>query len=115
MYDSPTIEENRVEEFMLRFMHTVKAKLRSKSLDPNVQVDCDHDVFRYLFGTKGIQSRVPGAIMLDKDDFVDMKLPQSWYYTLDKHGEGYCIEFPVRAKPVLKKTKKIITQMMIEF
>jgi hypothetical protein len=44
-------------------------------MDPNLTVECDHDVFRYLFGKKGCPSRVPGAIMLNKDDFVDLTLP----------------------------------------
>lgn len=81
---------------MLKFMHVVKAKLRSKLMDPNLTVECDHDVFRYLFGKKDCPSRVPGATMLNKDDFVDLTLPSSWH----------CIEFPVRAKSVLRRTKK---------
>lgn len=75
-------------------------------MDPNLTVECDHDVFRYLFGKKGCPSRVPGAIMLNKDDFVDLTLPSYWHYTLNKDGDGYCIEFPVRAKSFLKKTKQ---------
>jgi hypothetical protein len=75
LYDNPTIEPVRVQQFILKFMHGVKAKLRSKLMDPNLTVECDHDVFRYLFGKKGCPSRVPGAIMLNKDDFVDLTLP----------------------------------------
>lgn len=69
-------------------------------------VECDHDIFRYLVREKGYPSNVSGATMLDKDDFVQFMLPSSWYYTLNKDGDGYSVEFPVRAKPVLKRSRK---------
>jgi hypothetical protein len=45
--------------------------------------------------------------MLYQDDFERMMLLSSWHYSLNKHhGEGRSIEFPVRAKPVLKRSTK---------
>ena len=44
--------------------------------------------------------------MLVKNDFERMILPSSWHYSLNKQGEGHSIEFPVRAKLVLKRSTK---------
>ena len=89
---------------MFNFMHGVKAKLKSKLMDPSLTIECDHDLFRYLFANKGCPSNVPGAFMLHKDDFHNVALPKSWHYTLKKDGDGYCTDFPVRAKAIMKKT-----------
>ncbi len=59
---------------MRRFMHGVKGNLLSKLMGPNLTVKCDHDIFRYQFGKNGYPSRVSWAIMLNKDDFVDLIL-----------------------------------------
>lgn len=44
--------------------------------------------------------------MLNEDDFDNLVLPKYWHYTLNKDGDGYCIDFLVRTKAVLRKTKK---------
>ena len=46
--DNPEIETNRIEQFKIKFLQEVKLKLQSKSLDPMLTVECDHDMFRYL-------------------------------------------------------------------
>ena len=106
LYDNPGIETDRIEQFKIKFLQQVKSKLQSKSLDPMLTVECDHDMFRYLVRGKGYPSDVPGATMLDKDDFVRFMFPSSSYYALNKLGDGYCMEFPVSAKPVLKRSRK---------
>ena len=83
---------------MFKLMHNVKAKLVSKVMDPNLTIKCDHDVFRYLFANKGCPSKVRGAIMLNEDDLDNLVLPKYWHYTLNKDGDGYCIDFPVSGK-----------------
>ena len=35
-----------------------------------------------------------------------MELPPSWYYYLNKNGEGQAVEFPVRVNPVLRWSLK---------
>ena len=69
-----------------------------------LRMEFRHDVYRYIFRNKGLPSRIPGAILLQKEDFQRMMLPSTWSYTLDKRGEGQSVEFPVRAKPVLKRS-----------
>lgn len=106
MYENPEIESNRIEHFKIKFLQAVKSKLRSSSLDPLFTVECEHDIFRYLVRGKGYPSNVRGATMLEKDDFTRFALPSAWFYTLNKFGDGYRVEFPVRAKPVLKRSSK---------
>ena len=91
---------------MVKFVNAVKAKLRSKTLDPVLTLECKHDLFRCLFRNKGYPSEVPGAIMLNMEDFVRLPLPLSWNYALNRNGDGYCVKFPIRAKSVLKKSPK---------
>ena len=44
--------------------------------------------------------------MLNKEDFDRMQFPSSWYYYLNKNGEGQAVEFPIRVKPVLRRSLK---------
>ena len=104
MYDNPEIDGKRLEAVAIKFLNAVKRHLKCKTLDPKFTIEFDHDIFRYIFRDKGLPSSLPGATLLAKNDFERMMLPCSWHYTLNKHGEGHSIEFPVRAKPVLKRS-----------
>lgn len=106
MYDSPVIDDNRLEAVRVKFLNAVKKHLKCKSLDPQFSIEFEHDIFRHIFKNKGSPSNLPGATMLVKNDFERMMLPSSWHYSLNKQGEGHSIEFPVRAKPVLKRSTK---------
>ncbi len=106
MYDCPVINNHRLEAARVKFLNAVKKHLKCKSLDPKFSIEFDHDIFRYVFKNKGFPSNLPGATMMHKDDFERMMLPSSWYYSLNKQGEGHSVESPVRAKPVLKKIVK---------
>jgi hypothetical protein len=44
--------------------------------------------------------------LLDKEDFARMLILPSWYYSLDKYGEGQALEFPIWAKSALKRSPK---------
>ena len=55
---------------------------------------------------KGIHQKFVKQLMLDKEDFSRFLLPNSWYYCFDKSGEGRKVEFPIRAKPHLRKSTK---------
>jgi hypothetical protein len=104
LYDNPEIDGKRLEAVAIKFLNAVKRHLKCKTLDPKFTIEFDHDIFRYIFRDKGLPSSLPGATLLAKNDFERMMLPCSWHYTLNKHGEGHSIEFPVRAKPVLKRS-----------
>lgn len=106
LYDSPEVAPERLTKARAEFLSGLKLKLKSKSVDPMMTCNCDHDIFRYIFNNKGYPSELRGAIMLDKEDFSRFLLPTSWYYCLDKSGEGREVEFPVRAKLHLKKSTK---------
>ena len=72
-------------------------------MDPIFTVEMDHDIFRYLFNGKGKPSNCRGAVLLDKKDFERMQLNESWWYCLNRNGEGSKVDFPLRAKAVLRK------------
>jgi hypothetical protein len=94
-----------VDEAVVKFLCRLKGKLKSKSLDPIFNIDMDHDVFRFLFNGKGHPANMAGAVLLDKHDFDRMPLlDESWWYCLKKNGEGSKVDFPIRAKPILRKS-----------
>lgn len=65
----------------------------------------DHDIFRFLFNDKGHPANMTGAILLDQHDFDRIPLlDESWWYSLNKNGEGNKVDFPIRAKPILRKS-----------
>ncbi len=103
----------RLEVTSQRFLTAVKKQLKSKSLVPQFATQFDHDIFRYVFKDKGTPSNISGAIMLNKTDFERMLLPDTWHYTLKENGEGYAIEFPIRAKSVLKWLNKEFILMIL--
>ena len=78
LYNNPMIQPERIQKTMFGFFSGIKVKLKSKSVDPNLSLDCDHDVFHYLFKDRGYKSNVTGAVMLNKEDFDKMELPPSW-------------------------------------
>lgn len=84
--------------------------LKSKSILPT-QVNFRHDVFRYLFKSKGVESEDGRHLLLEKDDFARCHLPQQWDQLLDRLGNGTKVEFPVKAKLFLScspKTHQVI-------
>lgn len=108
MYDYPEVDVKRVEAVSIKFLNAVKRYLKCKSLDTKLSIEFDHNVYRHIFSDKGLPSRLLGATLLAKDDFERMMLPCSWYYALNKHGEGHSVEFSIRAKPVLKRQANTI-------
>ena len=41
---------------------------------------------------------------LEKDDFIRMELLGGWFYCLDQRGDGSEVDFPIRTKPLLRKS-----------
>lgn len=65
----------------------------------------DGDVRRYVSHNKGRNSNHRGFKLYEKDDLRLFKeLPDNWWYTVDKHGEGYAIDFPMKIKPLPTST-----------
>ena len=98
LYNNPIIQQERIQKIMIGFLSGIKAKLKS--------LDCDNDVFCYLFKGRGCTSNVTAAVTLNKEDFDRMQFPSSWYYYLNKNGEGQAVEFPIRVKSVLRRSLK---------
>ncbi|CAB4031576.1 Hypothetical predicted protein, partial [Paramuricea clavata] len=92
-------------------LHTaILDNLKSKSVFPTV-VNFRHDVFRYLFKDRGVESEDGRHLLLNRDDFSRCKLPPEWDQLLDRLGNGTKVEFPVKAKLFLSqspKTHKVI-------
>ena len=85
-------------------MHAVKSSLKSKSFGP-IYVNVDLDVWRYINYNQGKECGHKGHKLYEKMDFSRLEgLPEDWFYTLNQHGEGIAIDFPIKAKTVLSWT-----------
>lgn len=60
------------------------------------------DVWRYIMFNRGTPSEHCGHFLFKKEDFTNFKwLPEDWWYFLNKHGDGYAADFPIKIKHLL--------------
>ncbi|XP_067026391.1 uncharacterized protein [Acropora muricata] len=48
-----------------------------------------HDVFKYLFHSKGRKSPDENWTLYEQGDFSKCQIPNQWNCVFDKHGDGY--------------------------
>ena len=99
LYNNIIIDSKTVEAVSIKLFHAVKKLLKSKSLDPMLRMKFCHDVHWYIFCNRGFPSRIPGAILLQKEDFQRMMLPSTSLYTLDKQGGQSGVSCQSQASP----------------
>lgn len=96
-----------VEQFGEVLQDAILKHLKSTSMNPQISVHLLHDVWRCVFFNKGRPAQNhPGWLLLEKDDFSRLNLPDYWWYAFDCHGQGKAISFPLRAKTVLSYSSK---------
>ena len=66
--------------------------LKGKSRAP-VYVHVDGDIWQYVSHNKGQNSEHRGFKLYERDDFNGLK---NFRYIVDKNGEGYAIDFPLK-------------------
>ncbi|CAB4025927.1 Hypothetical predicted protein [Paramuricea clavata] len=101
-YEQPLKPDGpKFEQACRDFMNVVQTSLKSKSVSP-VYVNMPLDVWRYITLNKGKKSDHKGHMLYEKEHFDRFKgLPHDWYYVLNQHGEGICVDFPIKAKPIV--------------
>lgn len=101
------LDRSRVKCFCEHFQDGILKHLKSKSMNPQISIHLDHDIWRFMFHGKGKAAQHhPGWVLLEKGDFSRLELPEYWWYALDQHGEGRAISFPMRARTVLSYSSK---------
>ena len=65
-------------------------------------VEMRHDVFRFLFKDKGVESKRKGWLQLQKEHFDHCRLPALWHAYVHHLGDGKKVVFPVLVRPVLQ-------------
>ena len=68
------------------------------STSGTISISMDLDICRYFFSGSGD--------LLEKEDFKKMNLSKSWYYALDRHGQGTMLKFPVRVSYSCRQSRK---------
>lgn len=97
-------KDERLERACRDFTHAVSSSLKSKSF-ATVYASMELDVWRYIMFGKGIPSQHKGHMLYEKEDFCRFHgLLDNWYYTMNQHGEGFKVDFPIKVKPVLTWT-----------
>ncbi|CAB4044741.1 Hypothetical predicted protein [Paramuricea clavata] len=102
----PTPHPERLETACRQFYQAITTSLRSKSVAPTY-IPMDLDLWRYIINGKGRESNHKGFSLYSVKDLARLRLPEHWWYTLDKygHGEGRGIQ-QLKIKPVLSWTPK---------
>ncbi len=63
-------------------------------------VNIDLDIWRYITYRQGADAEHKGYKLYEKEEFRRFSgLPDDWFYTLNEHGEGFAVLFPIKAKP----------------
>ncbi len=104
-YENPQISDQRIEQGSRNFYEAIARTLKGKSSAP-VDVYIDLDVQRWLWKDKGTPSQHKGYTLYENAGFCRLSLPRTWWYYLDKNGEGRAISFPIKMKPILSWTPK---------
>ena len=108
-YENPKIsDEKRIEQGSRNFCEAITRTLKGKSSAP-VDVYIDLDLQRWLWKGKGTPSQHKGYKLYENADFCHLILPETWWYYLDRNGEGRAISFPLKMKSVLSWTPKHFT------
>ena len=104
-YENPVKPaKERLYEAGRQFFAGVNTALKGKSR-VQVYVHMDGDIWRYVSHNKGQISEHRGFKLYERDDFCLFKeLPDNWWYIVDKNGEGYAIDFPMKIKPLVTWT-----------
>ena len=97
---TPNPSKERITSSTEIFADAVLGRLKSKCLEPKVNVNMDHDIFRFLVKGKGREAAdFPGSLLLEKADFLCFNMHKYWWYFLNSNGQGQTVHFPIRAKP----------------
>ena len=92
----PKPEQCRIEQASRNFFHCITKALKGRS--PNISADAqiDLDIQRWFWKGKGVLSLHRGCKLYERKDFCNLSLPETWWYFLDKNGEGRAIDFPIK-------------------
>lgn len=89
----------RLEMACRDFFLAIQKCLKGKSMAA-VSINMDLDVWHYLTSGRGHASEHKGYTLYEKEDFDRFEsLPSDWFYSLNVHGQGTTIDFPIKAKP----------------
>lgn len=103
----PKPSQAKLEEVCREFYHGILSSLRAKSLSP-VYIKMDLDLWRYFSFNRGAESQHTGYQLYQIEEFSWFeKVPQNWWYFLNRDGEGQAVKPPLKIKPVLSWTPAI--------
>lgn len=100
-FASPKPELAIIQQNVDRLRHGILECLRHKSPEQRITMEFRHDVFKYLFHSKGRKSPEKNWTLFEEGDFSKWQLPNQWNCVFDKHGDGYRMRFPVKMRTLL--------------
>ena len=86
-FASPKPELAIIQENVDRLRHGILECLRHKSPEQRITMEFRHDVFKYLFHSKGRKSPEKNWTLYEEGDFSKCQLPNQWNCVFDKHGD----------------------------
>ena len=102
-YENPNPPVRELYDSCTSMITAIKDSLKSGCIKKNrVNIKFRSDCFKFLFGDKGKVDGSRSGRLYELEDFPHSYFSENWYKYLDKNGDGYEIDFPVRMKASIK-------------
>ena len=98
-YEHPKPERNVILNEVSRLRVAIGSSLKASTQRKQVTVEFREDVFKHLFGNKGVQNGRWKVLALE--EFSPSFFPPNWHCLLDLHGQGTKVLFPIKIRHFL--------------
>ncbi|CAB4031911.1 Hypothetical predicted protein [Paramuricea clavata] len=105
-FEKPDPSQDVVLDCVDRLWREIMSCLKRKGPQQRISIDFRHDVYKFLFVGKGKQAEQRGYILFEENDFSKCRLPKYWNCLFDQHGDGIKINFPVKMRHFLARSRK---------
>ncbi|CAB3981177.1 Hypothetical predicted protein [Paramuricea clavata] len=105
-FEKPDPSQDVVLDCVDRLRREILSCLKRKGPQQRISIDFRHDVYKFLFVGKGKQAEQRGYILFEENDFSKCRLPKYWNCLFDQHGDGIKINFPVKMRHFLARSRK---------
>lgn len=105
-FNKPRPSQELVQDHVDLLRSSMMSVLRGKAVIQHLTLIFRHDVYKYLFSSRGKDLVYGKWLLFDLEHLSKCRLPQDWYSVYDKHGDGSKAHFPIKMRFFLGKTPK---------
>ena len=115
--NSPKLGKDMIEECVDRICVSLMDALRHKGQEQRLTLEFQHDVYKYLFHSKGRTAEEKNRNSFYENDFYRCRLSTNWNSIYDKHEDGVKIRFPLKLRTLFQlspRTYKRVGETIVE-